>query len=59
MAVADRSGLPVAAGIASGERHESQLFESTLEGRAIKAKARCLIGYKAYDRDPLGERMPR
>ena len=57
MAVADRNGLPIAAGIASGERHKSQLVEATIEGRATKAKPRRLIGDKAYDGDPLNERM--
>ena len=59
MAVADRNGLPIAAGIASGQRHESQLVEETIGGRATKAKPERLIGDKAYDSDPLDERMER
>ena len=57
MAVADRNGLPIAAGIASGERHESQLVEATIEARATKAMPRRLIGDKAYDSDPLDKQM--
>ena len=53
MAVADRNGLPISARIASGERHESQLVEATIEARATSEKPKRLIGDKAYDSDPL------
>ena len=53
MAVADRHGLPIAIGIASGERHETQLVVETLRSRFLKRKLRRLIGDRAYDSDKL------
>jgi transposase len=53
MAVADRNGLPIAIGIASGERHETQLAVETLRSRFLKRKLRRLIGDRAYDSDKL------
>jgi len=53
MAVADRNGLPVAIGIASGQRHETKLVRATLDGRFVKPLPRRLIGDCAYDSDRL------
>jgi transposase len=53
MAVADRNGLPVAVGIASGQRNEQKLVVETLKARFIKPLPKRLIGDKAYDSDPL------
>lgn len=53
MAVADRNGLPIAIGIASGERHETQLAVETVRSRFLKRKLRRLIGDRAYDSDKL------
>ena len=53
MAVADRNGLPVACGIASGPRHEAKLVVDTLKARFVRALPKLLIGDKAYDSDPL------
>jgi transposase len=53
MAVADRNGLPLACGIASGPRHEAKLVIDTLKARFIRAMPKLLIGDKAYDSDPL------
>ncbi len=53
MAVADRSGLPVAVGIASGERNEQRLVAETLNARFVDALPIKLIGDRAYDSDPL------
>ena len=53
MAVADRHGLPIAIGIASGERHETKLVLDTLEARFVKELPEKLIGDKAYDSDGL------
>ena len=53
MAVADRNGLPVAVGIASGERHETRNVADTLKARFVKPLPTRLIGDKAYDSDPL------
>jgi len=51
--VADRSGLPVAIWIASGQRHESKLVLDTLAARFVKPLPERLLGDKAYDSDPL------
>jgi transposase len=53
MAVADRHGLPVALGIASGERHETRNVIDTLKARFVRPLPQRLIGDKAYDSDGL------
>ncbi len=53
MAVADRHGLPIAVGIASGERHETKLVVDMLRARFIKQLPKRLIGDRAYDSDAL------
>lgn len=53
MAVADRHGLPIAIGIASGQRHETQLVVETLRARFLKALPQRLIGDRAYDSNGL------
>ena len=53
MAVADRHGLPIAVGIASGQRHETQLVVETLRNRFLKGLPRRLIGDRAYDSNKL------
>ena len=53
MAVADRHGLPIAVGIASGQRHEAKLVVETLRARFVDELPRRLIGDKAYDSNPL------
>jgi transposase len=53
MAIADRHGLPIAIGIASGQRHEARLVLDTLAGRFVRALPERLIGDRAYDSDPL------
>jgi transposase len=57
MAVADRNGLPIAAWIAGGERHESQLAIDTLDERFVEETPEILIGDKAYDSDTLDEEI--
>jgi hypothetical protein len=57
MAVADRHGLPVAVGIASGQRNEQKLVVDTLKQRFVKKLPRLLIGDKAYDSDPLDAQL--
>lgn len=49
MAVADRNGLPIAIGIASGQRHETKLVFETLWKRFVAPLPERLIGDKAYD----------
>ena len=57
MAVADRSGLPVAISTTSATPHEVSLVETTLQACLVKAKPQRLIGDKAYDSDKLDERL--
>jgi transposase len=59
MAVADRFGLPVAIYAESAQPHEVRLVEQTLASRFIDERPRKLIGDKAYDSDPLDERLAR
>ena len=51
--MADRNGLPIAIGIASGQRHEAPLVLDTIRARFVKALPERLIGDRAYDSDPL------
>jgi transposase len=57
--VADGSGLPVAAGIASGQRHEVKLVDETLGQSFIDELSPRLIGDMAYDSNELDERLLR
>jgi len=57
MAISDRAGLPIAAGIASASPHEVTLVEETIENSFIPYDPTRLIGDKAYDSDPLDERL--
>ena len=53
MAIADRSGLPLAAWIESASPHEVKLVEATLNAMFIDEDPERLIGDKAYDSDKL------
>jgi transposase len=53
MAMADRSGLPLAACAASATPHEVTLVASTLDSRFVDDLPQHLIGDRAYDADPL------
>ena len=57
MAIADRSGLPVAAGIASASPHEVTLAEETIDNGFLEHAPDRLIGDRAYDSDPLDTRL--
>ena len=57
MAIADRSGLPVAAGIASASPHEVTLVEETIDNGFLEDAPDRLIGDRAYDSDPLDTRL--
>ena len=57
MAIADRHGLPIAAGIASASPHETTLVEATIENSFLPYDPDCLIGDRAYDSDPLDARL--
>ena len=53
MAVADRSGLPVAIDVASASPAEVTLVKPTLDAGFLPDAPRRLIGDKAYDSDAL------
>jgi transposase len=57
MAVADRTGLPIAISVESASPHEVRLVERTLACRFTKERPKRLIGDRAYDSDPLDERL--
>ena len=57
MAIADRSGLPVAVHVSSASPHEVTLAESTLAARFVADEPERLIGDKAYDSDTLDAQL--
>lgn len=57
MAVADSHGLPVAVWVTSASPHEVSLVEQTLAASFLDEAPGQLIGDKAYDSDPLDERL--
>src|SRR5580658_4776292 len=57
MAIADRHGLPVAVHVASASPDEATLVEPTLQRRFLRETPERLIGDKAYDSDPLDQRI--
>src|SRR5439155_20150947 len=64
MAVAERSGLPVAINVASASPHEVKLVKPTLDAGFLPEAPERLIGDNAYDSDTLaadlmsGDRLP-
>ena len=57
MAIADRSGLPLAVNVASASPHEITLIEDTIDKTWLPEAPEVLIGDKAYDSDPLDKRL--
>src|SRR5271169_5231741 len=57
MAIADRHGLPLAVHVVSASPNEATLVEPTLERRFLRETPQRLIGDKAYDSDPLDQRV--
>lgn len=57
VAIADRHGLPIAVHLASARPNEITLVEPTLERRFLQEAPARLIGDKAYDSDPLDQRL--
>jgi transposase len=57
MAICDGHGLPLAVHVASASPAEITLIDATLEGRFLADYPPRLIGDKAYDSDPLDERL--
>lgn len=59
MAVADRHGIPIAIGIASGQRNEVKLVLETLRQRFVKKLPKRLIGDRAYDSNGLDAELEK
>ncbi len=57
MAITDASGIPVACDIQSASPHEIKLVEATIKSRFVRKAPQRMIGDKAYDSDPLDERL--
>ena len=57
MAITDAHGLPVAVCITSASPHEVTLVEQTIDASFLDEAPAKLIGDKAYDSDPLDERL--
>src|SRR5277367_6100935 len=57
VAIADRHGLPIAVHVASARPNEAILVEATLQQRFLREAPARLIGDKAYDSDPLDQRL--
>jgi len=57
MAIADASGIPVAAHIESASPHEVKLVEATIDSGFTQYAPDKLIGDKAYDSDGLDQRL--
>ena len=57
MAIADASGLPVACDVQSASPHEIKLVEATIKSRFVKKVPQRMIGDKAYDSDPVDQRL--
>ena len=57
MAVADRSGFPLALYTTSASPHEVTLVFDTLEQSLVEQRPQHLIGDKAYDSDKLDEQL--
>jgi transposase len=57
MAISDGHGLPLAVHVASASPHETKLVESTLQRCFPAETPERLIGDRAYDSDPLDQRM--
>ena len=57
MAIVDRAGLPISVCIESASPHEVTLVETTLDQRFVAEQPLRLIGDKAYDSDPLDQRL--
>jgi transposase len=57
MAIADAAGLPVALHTTSASPHEVTLVEATLDETITLGLPRRLVGDRAYDSDPLDEKL--
>lgn len=57
MVVADAAGLPLSVYTASASPHEVTLVEATLDEAFTLGRPRRVIGDRAYDSDPLDEKL--
>ncbi len=57
MAITDAHGLPVSVCIASASPHEVTLAQQTVAASFVEQNPEKLIGDKAYDSDPLDEKL--
>lgn len=57
MAIADASGLPVAAHVESASPHEIKLVEATIDSSFIQYAPDKIVGDKAYDSDKLDQQL--
>src|SRR5258708_38222462 len=57
MAIADGHGFPLAVHVASASPHETKLVEPTLDQRFLAESPERMIGDRAYDSDPLDQRI--
>ena len=57
MVIADTSGLPLAVHTTSASPHEVTLVEATLNETLTVGRPRRLVGDRAYDSDPLDQRL--
>lgn len=57
VAITDRHGVPVAVHVASASPHETRLVEATLQQTFAPKPPEKLIGDRAYDSDPLDQRL--
>lgn len=59
MGLTDAQGLPIAVDAASASPHEVTLVDHTLDGCFLENVPEKVIGDRAYDSDPLDERLTR
>ena len=57
MAIADGHGFPLAVHVASTSPHETKIVEPTLDQRFLDEAPERMIGDRAYDSDPLDQRI--
>jgi hypothetical protein len=57
MAIADGHGFPLSVHVASASPHETKLVEPTLDQRFLVQAPKRMIGDRAYDSDPLDQRI--
>ena len=55
--IVEATGLPIAAHVAGAEVHETQLVEPVLKARFVEERPERLGGDRAYDSDPLDEKL--